>query len=108
MGATGLICPNAAHHVRDADSVHHDQDAATAHQHDGHFGLSAHADAAHDTPGAHDGAVSECCFSAYPAPAALPDFASPDVALKVSAVVDSAVMSRAGDGLFRPPRTPAP
>jgi hypothetical protein len=121
VGAIGLICGHGTHHSQhsgsDIDSnfdLHHhgDDAAAPAHQHQ-HHGTHAHdengAGAHHSTSGSNDGPGKcsicvECCFSAAPIPASLPELAPPDTPLKVSDHVSPAMSSRAGDGLFRPPR----
>jgi hypothetical protein len=113
VAATGLICPSEAHHSQDGDSTHHHHDAAVpAH---GHHAPGVHGSdslTGHDTtPGSHDGPgkcsiCSECCFSAAAVPPTVLDFDPPKATFKVSANVDTALISRAGDGLFRPPRTP--
>ena len=110
VAATGLICPSEAHHSQGWDSTHHDHDAAvSAH---GHHAPGVHGSdsVSHDTtPGSHDGPgkcsiCNECCFSAAAVPPTVLDFDPPKATFKVSANVDTAMPSRAGDGLFRPPR----
>jgi hypothetical protein len=112
VAATGLICPNEAHHSQSWDSTHHDHDAAVpAH---GHHAPGVHGSdsvTGHDTtPGSLDdpgkcSICSECCFSAAAVPSTVLDFDPPNATFKVSAIVDTAMISRAGDGLFRPPRS---
>ncbi|MDQ6824941.1 MAG: hypothetical protein M3007_05695 [Candidatus Eremiobacteraeota bacterium] len=112
VGATGLICAQGAHHSLGADAADdgHDVDAPT-HEHHGLDALGTHVSPEHDnTAGSHHGPgkcniCSECCFSAAAIPASLPDFVRPDATLQVAATVAPALTSRAGDGLFRPPRT---
>jgi hypothetical protein len=108
VGATGLVCPNGSHHSSSALVDEHG--APATHDHHGLDALDAHDHAASDqTPGNDEpgkcSICSECCFSAAPVAAFLPDFVAPDAALKVSGPVDSAMRSRAGDNLFRPPRS---
>jgi len=110
VGATGLICPNGTGHSHSSIAFADQRTTAATHDHHGSDGLNDHDHAASDqTPGG-DGPGkcsirSECSFSAAPVPSSLPDFVAPDAVLKVSVDVDSAMHSRAGDSLFRPPRS---
>ncbi len=117
-GATGLLCAAASHHESNT--------AVAPHGHNGAHGGDHHHDAPdHEAPaasavpdataesGSHaaQGAAgkcktcNECCSAAAPVPATMPSVFPPDTPLRVSSTVDPAVASRAGDGLFRPPRT---
>jgi len=114
LGATGYLCANGAHHAQQgAEAAPHGHGAEMASEHHGHGdALAARDDAvaessSHQAYGAADKCkiCSECCFaaaaiSAYPF-AVFP----PDTPLRVSPIVDPDTVSRAGDGLFRPPRT---
>jgi hypothetical protein len=115
LGATGLLCAAGAHHSEVAASATHNHDrAAAGHAHHGSDASGAHQHAGIDS-GAHDshGAsgkceiCSECCSASAAIPAALPTVFPPDTPLRVSSIVEPGRISRTGDGLFRPPRTPA-
>src|SRR5205823_10690833 len=110
VGATGFVCPNGAHHSDSSGAFADDHDATALHQHHALDASDAQDHAVDDASPGSDGPgkcslCSECCFSAAPVPTLLPDVVRPDAALKVSVPVDPAIRSRAGDSLFRPPRT---
>ena len=115
LGATGLHCSAAAHHAQEAPSVAHLHDSAmvTEHHHDdGAFGDHDDSVAEPGSSTAHGAAgeckiCSECCFTAA---AILPSQSAsfpPDTHLWVSKIGLPDIVSRPGDGLFRPPRTTA-
>ena len=110
VGATGVLCTSHAHHDHGSLAKAHTHDAAGSgiHHHDFAPVAADHESVAE--PGAHGASdkceiCSECCFTAAPVPAALRIAAPPDIPLWVSSIVDQHVASRAGDALFRPPRT---
>ena len=112
IGATGLLCVNAAHHVYAVGSIatQHDGGAAAVHSHDGVASDIQHDESSDNNPlhllgGGPCSACSACCFSAAAIPANPPALVPMDATLKVSVNVDRALMLRAGDDLFRPPRT---
>jgi hypothetical protein len=118
LGGTGLLCADATHHDSSAGAAPHAHDAAPAgdHHHGGHGhdapAASADLDAATDSNShaAHGAAgkckvCNECCSAAAPILAAMPAVFPPDTPLRVSSAVDPRIVSRAGDGLFRPPRS---
>ena len=112
VGATGVICTNWGHHSQGSVSdLDHADAGMPAHDHDGLDASAPHGSPASDkAAGSHDGPgkcsiCSACCPSSAAIPASAPDVVPPDAALKVSASVDRALLSRAGDSLFRPPRT---
>jgi|SRR5882672_4488566 len=110
IGATGALCSPNSHHSHDAVvETHADGSPASGGHHHHSKSAPAHHDAAGE-PGSHGASdkckiCSECCFTAAPVPAAINIAVPPDTLLRVSSIVDQAVVSRAGDGLFRPPRT---
>jgi len=113
LGATGLACATVDHHFRQLGTALHGDDIATA---DGHHG-EAVMRIAHRDPIADSNAVepddaagkcelcSECCVSAAALPGSRLTVAFLDPSLPVSSTVDPDVRFRAGDALFRPPRT---
>jgi hypothetical protein len=115
LGATGLVCATGTHHSQDAQSPSPGHGTATDSQHHHETTASGtHHDVASD-PGSHGShgasdkckTCSECCFSAAVVPASQPTVFAPDTPLRVSSIVEPDIVSRAGDGLFRPPRTTA-
>jgi hypothetical protein len=112
VGATGIICTNWGHHSQGSVSALDHADAGTpANDHDGLDASGPHGSpASNNAAGSHDGPgkcsiCSTCCPSAATIPDSAPDLVPPDGIIKVSASVDRALLSRAGDSLFRPPRT---
>lgn len=117
MGATGLLCVKAAHH---GSSVPHHAHAAGAGDQSMHSGaLPLHS---HDPQAVPETAETEqaslqllgagkcsacgtCCFSAIAIPPTPSSLFQVDAGLTVSQHVCPAIATRAGDGLFRPPRT---
>lgn len=111
LGATGMLCVPVDHHPQHS--------AATPHSHDGAMAIDHHADDAVDThhnaaaePGSHDHGTagkckvcSESCCSAAAILSSPLVVLVPDSPLRVSPTVDPDLVSRSGDGLFRPPRT---
>ena len=106
-GASGLVCAHGAHHSLGPDATNDDHNADTrTHDHHGLETFDTYGGPARDNSvGSHHGPGECSSFSAAAIPAALPDFVRPDATLKVSVTVDPALIARAGDGLFRPPRT---
>jgi hypothetical protein len=116
LGATGLLCATGAHHPQQvAAAPPHDHDAGMAGEHHHHAGTPGSHDDSVAEPGSHQahGAAdkckicSECCFTSAAIPASPLAAFPPDTPLRVSSIVDPDIVSRAGDGLFRPPRTTA-
>jgi hypothetical protein len=112
VGATGIICTNWGHHSQGSIAALDHADVGTpAHDHDGVDASGPHGSpASNNAAGSHDSSgkcsiCSTCCPSSAAIPASAPDVVRPDGALKVSASVDQALLSRPGDSLFRPPRT---
>ena len=116
LGATGLLCAAGVHHAQNEASAAHSHGAAAMSEHNHESTASGdHHDAAAQ-PGTHephDAAgkckiCSECCSTAAPIMAARPNVFPPDAPSRVSSIVEPDIVSRAGDGPFRPPRiTPA-
>ena len=109
-GATGLACPNGAHHSHSSIALADNHDATAPDQHRALDASDAHDYAVDDaSPGPDDlgkcSLCNECCFSAAPVPTLLLDVVQPDDGLKVSLPVAPAIRSHTGDSLFRPPRT---
>ena len=114
LGATGMLCGPGTHHAQQhAVSTAHAHDIAMGVEH--HHGTDA-VDAQHDSaaePGSHDPhrtdvkckVCGESCCSTVAIPASAPDVFPSDTFFWVSSFVDPDIVSRAGDGLFRPPRT---
>jgi hypothetical protein len=115
LGATGLLCAAGAHHAQHEASAPHSHGAAVVSEHD-HESIASgdHHDAAAQpgTHESHDAAgkckiCSECCSTAAPITAAQPNVFPPDAPSRVSSIVEPDIVSRAGDGPFRPPRVTA-
>lgn len=113
LGATGMLCASGGHHAQDGASALHSHDTAAATPyHHGVEMMSAYHDPAAD-PGSHEShgtsgkctTCSEYCSAVAPISASLPTSFPPDTPLRVSSIVEPDIVSRAGDGLFRPPRT---
>src|SRR5438445_10992646 len=114
FGATGLLCGAVAHHMRDLAPALHAHDALTdSGGHDHAAGALSENDEVTGNPGSQEShdltgkckICSECCSSAAALAASIPAVFPSDTPLRVSATADPAMASRAGDGLFRPPRT---
>jgi hypothetical protein len=113
LGATGLLCATGGHHTQSVAAVPHSHDSAIAggHHHD-EPALDGHHDGAAE-PGSHEShgasgkckVCSECCLSAAAILASPLAISLPDTPLRVSSIVEPHVVTRAGDGLFRPPRS---
>ena len=115
LGATGFLCATGAHHAQQATASPHSHDTGMAGKHHHHADAAGAHDDATPEPGsqqAHGAAdkcktCSECCFAGAAIPASPLAALPPDTPLRVSSIVDPDIVSRAGDGLFRPPRTTA-
>lgn len=112
LGATGVICSTSSHHGHDAavQAHPHASGAIAHHHHDADASNTHHASPAE--PGSHGATdkckiCSECSFTAAPIPASIHIAVPSDTPLRVSSIVDQELVSRSGDGLFRPPRTSA-
>jgi hypothetical protein len=113
LGATGLLCAITGHHSQNAEAVPHSHDSAIASgHHRDELALDVHRDgvaepASHESHGALGKCkvCSECCFSAAAILAAPLAISLPDAPLRVSSIVEPHDVTRAGDGLFRPPRS---
>ena len=112
LGTTGFLCATGAHHAAAAPPHGHGTEMTSEHHH--HADASGAHDDAVAEPGSHPalGAdkckiCSECCFAGAAIPASPLAAFPPDTPLRVSSIVDPDIVSRAGDGLFRPPRTTA-
>lgn len=111
VGAMALARAAFVDDGRGAVAVPHEHVAAAAVEHH-HAGTSgAHADSIAESGWHHaNGAADKCkvCSERTVAAAVIPALmltvAPVDTALRVSAPVEPAIVSRAGDGLFRPPR----
>lgn len=121
VGSSGM-CATMSHHGQSTPMEAHDHGQAPVPDHhhaqakpvgdhhatmsagDHHKSPSADAENAPDTSGKCK-TCNECCSAAASVSAVAPAVFSPDTPLRVSGVVDLAFVSRAGDGLFRPPRT---
>jgi len=115
MGATGLLCVKAAHHGSAMQQHLHTGDAGHA-THGGSLPQHAHeADAASQTTADERAslhllgvgkcnACGTCSFSAVALLATPSSLFQVDAGLTVFPHVDPAIATRAGDGLFRPPR----
>ncbi len=120
-GGTGLLCVSGTHHWQPAvaappAATPHQHDAAASHAHHHSTAMVAVADGGDhgvSTAGADKAPVpsgqcktcSECCSASAPLPAASFTAMPPPARLLVAATVTPALVARAGDGLFRPPRT---
>jgi hypothetical protein len=116
-GATGLLCAAASHHESNTAVAPHGHNGAHGGDHHhatGHEVPAASADpdttaesGSHGTQGAAGKCKTciECCSAAAPVPAETPSAFRPDIPQRVSSTVEPAMVLRAGDGLFRPPRT---
>ena len=115
LGATGLLCAAGAHHAHADGSAPHSHGAGPVAEHDHE---STASDNHHDsvaqpiTHEPHDAAdkckiCSECCSTVAPLTAARPNVFPPDTPSRVSSIVEPDIVSRAGDGPFRPPRITA-
>lgn len=110
IGSTGHLCPAGHHSQGTATSAHSHDGPATAHEHTAPVSDADHETAAETPSGVSHGTAakckicSECCVTA--AAILTSDLAVdfPDTALRVSVAVSQHIDSRAGDGLFRPPR----
>jgi len=117
MGATGLLCVKAAHHASSVQLHAHAEGTGDHSLHSGAFPVHSH-----DPQPVPDSAETEqaslellgagkcsacgtCCFSAVAIPPTHSSFFQVDAGLTVSLHVGPAIATRAGDGLFRPPRT---
>ena len=113
MGAGGMLCATMSGHVQLAEAPFHTHDAeGVNHHHPTPLdSASHHAVPLADAPDTPDSAgkckvCSECCSAGAIVPATLASvFTPPNTPLRVSTLVDPALVSRSGDGLFRPPRT---
>jgi hypothetical protein len=113
VGATGWVCANGGHSPGFAVTDDSHDDSPPTHAHTNLHAQVAHAagatgDTTNDSPSSSSGAgscslCSECSFSAAPVPAPQSEVI-PGTSSTVSRIVRSAATSRAGDGLFRPPR----
>lgn len=107
-----MLCATHSGHLRIAEASIHSQDAVgMTHDHriplDGashHAGPQVEKQDAPDTSGKCK-VCSECCSAGAPIPFVMSTFPPPDTSLRVSTLVDPNLVSRSGDGLFRPPRT---
>ena len=114
MGAGGMLCASADHHSQPASATPDGHRTAMSENHHAGSATHTHHDAAAE-PGSHDphGTAGKCkvcgesCCSAAAIPASPLVVLLPDSPLRVSAAVDPDLVSRSGDGLFRPPRTSA-
>ena len=108
---------NAGHHAQVADTSHlhmadashlHMADASHSQMADGHHSAAPQADGqdGSDTSGKCK-TCNECSSPAVPVLLATASMLPPDTPLRVSTLVDPELVSRTGDGLFRPPRTPS-
>lgn len=114
MGAAGIYCAAVDNHPQPTSAASHDHDMAMSVDH--HGASPAHtrheAPADQDSQDAHGTAdkckvcSESCCSAAATSTSQLVVF-FPDSPLRVSAAVDPDLVSRSGDGLFRPPRTHA-
>jgi hypothetical protein len=115
LGATGLLCAAGAHHTHDGVSTPHSHDSATVSEHDQESTASSdhHDSAAQPGPHEpHDAAgkckiCNECCSTTAPITAVQQNVFPPDTPSRVSSIVEPDIVSRAGDGPFRPPRVTA-
>ena len=112
LGATGMLCAPADHHPQHAAAVPHSHglEMAGDHHADGSIDSPHHAAAEPVSHDSHDTAgkckvCSESCCSAAAIVATQLDVILSDSPLRVSPTIDPDLVSRSGDGLFRPPRT---
>jgi len=117
MGATGLLCVKAAHHGSSVQSHGHAEGAGEHATQRG--GLASHAHDSQAVPDSVDNgqaslqllgsgkckACGTCGFSAVAILSTPFSLFQVDAALTVFPHVGPAIATRAGDGLFRPPRT---
>ena len=113
LGAGGMLCASMSGNVQVTEApLHHHDAVGMNHHHPTPFdGARHHAEPqaeAQDTPDTSGKCkvCSECCSAGAPVPAPVASvFPLPDTPLRVSTAVNANLVSRSGDGLFRPPRT---
>ena len=113
LGATRLLCAAGAHHTQETATAPHGHDAATPGGHHHEADVSDSHDHSMAAPISHEShgasgkckTCSECCSAVAPISASQPTLFPPDIPLRVSSIFEPDIVSRTGDGLFRPPRT---